>query len=76
MKKTFFMLVLASYFAALALAGCVHHARVAKHPPPPRMGPATTSAIITGQPRAADGEDPATVQTTGAEIRTQDEHER
>ena len=62
--------------AALALAGCAHHVRVAHKPvPPARMSPATSSAVITGQPRA-DGEDPATVQTTGAEIRSREDQER
>ena len=58
--------------ATLLVAGCAHHVHVAKPTPPPRMSPATSSAIITGEPRAADGEDPASVQTTGAEIRAQE----
>jgi hypothetical protein len=62
-----------SYVAVLLLAGCAHHMHVAKKPAPPvRMSPATSSAVITGEPRATDGEDPATVQTTGAEIRSQE----
>lgn len=61
-----------AYFTAFVLAGCAHH-HVA---PPPRMSPATSSAVITGEPRATDGEDPAAVQTTGAEIRSQRELER
>ena len=55
--------------AALALAGCAHHVHVAKPPPPQRMSPATSSAVITGEPRATDG-DPGVTQTTEAEIRT------
>jgi len=60
------------YCAVLAIAGCAHHVRVAKPAPPPRMSPATSSAVITGEPRATNGEDPATVRTTGAEIRLQE----
>jgi len=61
------MKTLAIAAALLIGAGCSHHVA-----PPPRMSPATSSAIITGEPRAADGTDPATVQTTGAEIRSQE----
>ncbi|HEY2366445.1 MAG TPA: hypothetical protein VGH87_08670 [Polyangiaceae bacterium] len=61
-----------AYCAVLVLAGCAHQVHVAKHPPPPRMSPATSSAVVTGEPRATDGEDPAAVQTTGAEIRSQE----
>lgn len=67
------MKTLASIAATLLIVGCAHHDQVARKPaPPPRMSPATSSAIITGEPRASDSEDPATVQTTGAEIRAQE----
>jgi hypothetical protein len=61
--KTLFMLV---------LVGCTHQMHVAKPAPPARMSPATSSAVVTGEPRAMDGEDPGSVQTTGAEIRSQE----
>ncbi len=61
-----------AYCAVVLLAGCAHQVHVAKPPPPVRMSPATSSAVVTGEPRAMDGEDPATVETTGAEIRSQE----
>ena len=45
-----------AYVALLLLAGCAHHVRIAKPKPPPRMSPATSSAVITGQPRGTDEE--------------------
>jgi hypothetical protein len=60
------------YCAVLALAGCAHQVHVAKPTPPPRMSPATSSAVVTGEPRATDDEDPTAVQTTGAEMRSQE----
>ena len=61
-----------AFSAVLVLAGCAHHLHVAKPPPPVRMSPATSSAVVTGEPRAMDGEDPGVVQTTGAEIHSQE----
>ena len=65
------MKTLATLAAVLLIAGCAHQVRIAKPKPPPRMSPATSSAMITGEPRASDG-DPGSVQTTGAEIRSQE----